>query len=166
MIPPQAAPSRRSPDEDHGNNRMDRRPCDPGRIERTDGEPLARGVRMRAELVSMASKQGILGLVYSRSEIRRSPLVGMEFLHQGAVSPADLTVRRPRLQAKDLISLLFRHFPGRRTADVTTLPPCPFVMRVLTPSGKPAIKITFQKRQALGIEGAPHRDQRLKVEVI
>src|SRR5215510_5004112 len=103
---------------------------------------------MRAELVAMASKKGVLGLVYARGEVRRAPLVGMEFLQQGTVRPSDLVLRRPRLQAKDLIGLLLRHFPGRRS-DITTLPPCPFTLRVLTPGGKPAVQIAFQKRKAL-----------------
>ena len=33
----------------------------------------------------MRAKQGILGLVYTGGEIRRTPLVGMQFLHEGAV---------------------------------------------------------------------------------
>src|ERR1041384_6875794 len=101
---------------------------------------------MRAELVAMASKKSVLGLVHSRGEVRRAPLVGMEFLHQGTVRPADGALRRPRLQAKDLIGLLLRHFPGRRGTDIAALPPCPFALRVLTPGGKPAVQIAFQKR--------------------
>ena len=69
----------------------------------------------------MRAKKGILGLVYASSEVRRAPLVGMQFLHQGAVRPADVVTPRPRLQAKDLIGLLVRHFSTRRRA---TLPPC------------------------------------------
>jgi hypothetical protein len=49
----------------------------------------------------MRAKQSILGLVYTGSEVRRPPLVGMQFLHQGAVRPADVVAPRPRLQAKD-----------------------------------------------------------------
>ena len=89
----------------------------------------------------MRSKQSILGLVYSGSEIRRPPLVGMQFLHERAVGSSDLVAPRPRLQAKDLIGLLVRHFSGRRR---TALPPCRVALRVLTPSGKPAVKIAFK----------------------
>ena len=89
----------------------------------------------------MRAKQSILGLVYTGSEVRRPPLVGMEFLHEGAVRTTDLVAARPRLQAKDLISLLRRHFAARRRA---ALPPCPVGLRVLSPSGKPAVQIAFK----------------------
>ena len=89
----------------------------------------------------MRAKKGILGLVYTGSEVRRAPLIGMQFLHQGAVRPADVVTPRPRLQAKDLIGLLIRHFSTRRRA---ALPPCRVALRVLTPSGKPAVKIAFK----------------------
>jgi hypothetical protein len=67
-------------------------------------------------------------------EIRRPPLVGMQFLHEGVV--------RPRLQAKDLIDLLFRHFaaPPLRT----TRPRCRVTLHVLAPSGRPAVHIRQQ----------------------
>ena len=89
----------------------------------------------------MRAKQSILGLVDTGSEIRRPPLVGMEFLHQGAVRAGNIVRPRPRLQAKDLIGLLARHFAARRRP---ALPPCPVALRVLTPCGKPAVKITFK----------------------
>ena len=54
----------------------------------------------------MRAKKSILGLVYTGGEVRRAPLIGMQFLHQGAVRPADVVAPRPRLQAKDLIGLL------------------------------------------------------------
>ena len=89
----------------------------------------------------MRSKQSILGLVYPGGEIRRPPLVGMQFLHQRAVGPSDFVAPRARLQAKDLIGFLVRHFAARRRA---TLPPCRVSLRVLTPGGKPAVQIAFK----------------------
>ena len=89
----------------------------------------------------MRSKQGILGLVYTGGEVRRPPLVGMQFLHERTVSTADFVAPRTRLQAKDLVGLLVRHFSARRRAS---LPPCRVALRVLTPSGKPAVKIAFK----------------------
>src|SRR5258708_11086419 len=93
------------------------------------------------ELAVMRAKQSILGLVYTGGEVRRPPLVGMQFLHQRAVRPADVGAPRPRLQAKDLIGLLVRHFAARRRA---ALPPCRISLRVLTPGGKPAVQIAFK----------------------
>src|SRR4051794_7681608 len=100
----------------------------------------------------MTVKKRILGLVDAGREVRRPPLVGMEFLHQGTVSPADLVRARSRLQAKDLISLLFRHFAGRRSPDLSALPPCPIALRVLSPAGKPAVQIAFKQRPAFRVE--------------
>ena len=85
----------------------------------------------------MAAKQGILGLIDTGRKVRRPPLVGMEFLHQGAVGASDLLRARPRLDAKDLIGLLLRHWPAaRRPAP----PRCRIALRVLTPSGIPAVQ--------------------------
>ena len=87
----------------------------------------------------MAAKQNLFGLVDPGREIRRPPLVGMQFLHQGAVRPADIVRARPGLNAKDLISLLFRHFAAGRAAAVA--PRCRIMLRVFTPAGLPAVKI-------------------------
>ena len=89
----------------------------------------------------MRTKQSILGLVYPGGEVRRPPLVGMQFLHERTVGASNLVAPRARLQAKDLIGLLFRHFSARRRA---ALPPCRVSLRVLTPSGKPAVQIAFK----------------------
>ena len=62
----------------------------------------------------MRAKKGILGLVYASSEVRRAPLVGMQFLHQGAVRPADVVTPRPRLQAKDPVSYTHLTLPTNR----------------------------------------------------
>jgi len=89
----------------------------------------------------MRAKQSILGLVYPGSEVRRAPLVGMQFLHEGSVGSADFVAPRSRLQAKDLIGLLVRHFAPRCRA---TVPPCPISLLVVTPRGKPAVQIAFK----------------------
>src|ERR1700749_3604966 len=94
-----------------------------------------------AGVSSMRAKQSILGLVYTGREVRRPPLVGMQFLHESTVSPADFVPSRPRLQAKDLIGFLVRHFAARRRA---ALPPCRISLRVLTPGGKAAVQIRFK----------------------
>ena len=89
----------------------------------------------------MASKQHILSFVDAGSQVRRAPLVGMQFLHEGAVSPPDLLGSRARLKTKDLIGLLLRHFSGSRRAGA---PRCRTILNVLTPSGMPAVKIRCQ----------------------
>ena len=90
----------------------------------------------------MASKQNVLGLVDAGRKIRRPPLVGMDFLHEGAVSPGDLLRARPRLNAKDLIGFLFSHFAAGRPPRPA--PRCRVTLRVFTPTGLPAIKISCQ----------------------
>ena len=89
----------------------------------------------------MRAKQSILGLVYTGGEIRRPPLVGMQFLHERPVGTSDFLRTRPRLKAKDLISLLLRHFAGTRRAS---LPRRRTSLRVFTPAGVAAVKLSHQ----------------------
>src|ERR1039457_4558693 len=84
-----------------GPNRDTRRDVNHGR-DTTRGSSLG--------ISAMAAKQNILGLIDAGREVRRPPLVGMQFLHEGSVGATDLLGVRPGLKAKDLISLLFRHF--------------------------------------------------------
>ena len=108
----------------------------------------------------MRAKKSVLGLVDSGREVRRPPLVGMQFLHQPSMSAADFIAPRASLQAKDLIGLLRRHFAARRHAAIlASTPSCRCVLRVFTPSGKPAVKITFQKGPALFVEPARQPQQ-------
>ena len=86
----------------------------------------------------MAAKQNVLGLIDASRKIRRPPLVGMQFLHEGSVSTTDFRRASPGLKAKDLISLLFSHFAARSAAR---LPRSRITLRVLTPAGLPAVKI-------------------------
>ena len=89
---------------------------------------------------TLAAKQNILGLIDAGREIRRPPLVGMQFLHEGPMSARDVVGSRSGLKAKDLIGLLLRHFsPGRNAAAAP--PRCRVTLRVFTPAGLPAVKI-------------------------
>ena len=87
----------------------------------------------------MAAKKHVLGFVDPGSKIVRPPLVGMQFLYEGAMSARDVLRAGSRLQAKDLISLLFGHFAAARRASGA--PRTRIVLRVFTPAGLPAIKI-------------------------
>ena len=90
----------------------------------------------------MAAQKDLFGFVDASRKIRRPPLVGMQFLHQGAVRPTDLLGARPTLHAKDLIGLLFRHFAAapRRAAPARRR----ITLRVFTPAGLPAVQIRHQ----------------------
>ena len=88
----------------------------------------------------MATQKNVLSFIDASRKIRRPPLVGMEFLHEGTVGAADVFRARSRLNAKDLIGLLFRHFAaGRRSRSG---PRCRITLRVFTPAGFPAVKIS------------------------
>lgn len=88
----------------------------------------------------MAAKKDFLGFIDPGRQIGRAPLVGMHFLHQPPVGAADGVGVGPRLQAKDLISFLFRHFAAARVSP----PRCRVALRVFTPAGIPAVKIRQQ----------------------
>ena len=86
----------------------------------------------------MAAKQDLFRLIHPRREVRRPPLVRMQFLHQIPVGPRDFFDARPRLKAKDLISLLLGHWPSP-TRPLS--PRCRITLCVFTPTGLPAVKI-------------------------
>lgn len=88
----------------------------------------------------MAAKQNIFGLIDPRREVRRAPLVGMQFLHERPVSPPDLIRGRSRRNAKDLIGFLFGHFAGG-TPDI---PRVRTIVTAFTPAGIPAVKISCE----------------------
>src|SRR3982074_2682646 len=79
----------------------------------------------------MLPEKRILGFVDASRKIVRSPEVGVESLHQRAMSADDIFGLGAGLKAKDLVGLLLRHWPARRTA----LPRCRVGLRVLPPGG-------------------------------
>ena len=84
---------------------------------------------------------------------RRPPLTGLAFLHNEVARRA--TVTRSRFQARDLFSLLLRHFAPRRPAQEQ--PRCHVRLNVLTPSGRPAVRIVTRKRVAAPAAEMPVR---------
>ena len=91
---------------------------------------------------AMAPKQHVLGLIDAGRQIRRPPLVGMQFLHERTVRAGDLGHARAGLKAKDLIGLLFSHFAAGRGSGAKAR--IRITLRVLTPAGSPAVKISGQ----------------------
>jgi len=61
----------------------------------------------------------------------------MQLLHERAVRARNGVGAGARLNAKDLIGFLFRHF----AAGPSTAPRCRVALRVFTPTGLPAVKI-------------------------
>ena len=89
----------------------------------------------------MAFKKNITGSVDTSSHLRRAPLVGMDFLHERPVRPSYLLGARPRLHPKDLVSFLLGHRVGRPAAPP---PRVRVILEVFTPTGKPAVQISFK----------------------
>ncbi len=85
----------------------------------------------------MSVQQDVFGLVDAGREIRRSPLVGMEFLHQRAVRPAHRVNARSRLKPQNLVGFLF----GHRARLRVSAPRVSVMVSVFTPTGKPAVEI-------------------------
>src|SRR6266567_1826292 len=106
--------------------------CRAGSGARTNGHIAS--VRLSA----MAAKKDVSGLVDASREIRRSPSVGMQFLHEGPVGGFNIMDTGPRIKPKDLIGLLLHYWPGPRRAAPAR---CRIGLRVLTPAGIPAVKI-------------------------
>ena len=89
----------------------------------------------------MAFEKKILGLIDPRREIRRAPLIGMEFLHKGSVGFSDVVRPRPRLKPQHFVGLLFRHRAASRRMSA---PPARVALSVFTPAGRPAVQISFK----------------------
>ena len=90
----------------------------------------------------MAAQKNVLGFIDAGSEIRRPPWSGWSFFIRVAVGASDVLGARPRLHAKDLIGLLFRHFAAAPRGAAR--PRCRITLRVFTPSGLPAVEIRHQ----------------------
>ena len=92
----------------------------------------------------MATEKKVPGLVNPGREVRRPPLVGMEFLHERPVRLTDVIGTRPRLHPKDLVSFLLGHRVGARRPSAFARPRCRVLIEVFTPSGVPAVEISFK----------------------
>ncbi len=86
----------------------------------------------------MSVVKPVTGRVDAGRLLGRAPLVGMQALHQRAVSRADLFQGRPALKPQDLIGLLLRHRPWVRRAS---RPRVGISLSVYTPAGMPAVEI-------------------------
>jgi hypothetical protein len=85
----------------------------------------------------MVSAQSILRFIDASREVRRPPLVGMEFLYKHR-DPARVTPQK----ATGLITVLVDRFAGPQRKVL----PCAVALRVLTPSGKTAVRLRFRLR--------------------
>lgn len=90
----------------------------------------------------MTTHQDVLGLVDPRRQTRRTPVVGMEFLHQGAMRPRDLIARSALLKPQNLIGFILGH-RARPALTGVSAPRVALTMSCLTPAGKPAVHISL-----------------------
>jgi hypothetical protein len=83
---------------------------------------------------------------------RRPPLTGLKFLNGEAVNARQTAVSRSRFQARDLFSLLLRHFATRRAQPE---PRCHIRLNALNPSGGHTVRIVTRRRVTAVAEQAP-----------
>lgn len=69
-------------------------------------------------------------------ELRRPPLIGMNFLHEPRVEVASR-----RAQSSHKLSELLGFIIGHLSATRSRQPRCSIALRVFTPSGMPAVKV-------------------------
>ena len=89
----------------------------------------------------MFAEKPVFGLVDFRREERRPSLVGVNPLHQPAMSRPDFRLSGAGRKAKDLIGLLISHGARIRRA---ARPRCRIALDVVTPAGDPAVEISFE----------------------
>ena len=91
----------------------------------------------------MASHKNVFGLVDSRGEIRRPPVVGMQFLHERPVRTRDIVARRAFAKPQDFIGFLLRHLPRAPRPPVAAGSPPRVAVRLScrTPTGEAAVEI-------------------------
>ena len=89
----------------------------------------------------MAAKKDFLSLVHTSGEVRRSPLVGVQFLHERAVRPSYLDRARAWFDPEDLTRLFLGH---RAMARRLARPRTRVFLDVFTPTGLPAVEISFE----------------------
>ena len=117
-------------------------PASPSRTNRRDGMNFSRGPSCNAYgLSDVSAEKPVLSLVDFRRQERRAALVGVDPLHQPAVGRPDFRLAGAGRKAKDLIGLLISHGARIRRA---ARPRCRITLDVFTPSGNPAVEISFE----------------------
>jgi hypothetical protein len=91
----------------------------------------------------MAAQEYLFGLVDARGEVRRAPVVGMQFLHQRPVRPRDIVPRRAFTKPQDFIGFLLRHLPRSPRSPIAagSAPRVTVLLSCLTPTGEAAVEI-------------------------
>jgi hypothetical protein len=88
----------------------------------------------------MLPEKRVLSFADARRKVVGSPEIGAEPFPLRPISADDVLSLGAALKAKDLVGLLMRHWPARRLAP----PRCRIGLRVLAPSGTPAVRLRCQ----------------------
>ena len=90
----------------------------------------------------MTAHQDVFGFVDTGSQTRRPPVVGMQFLHEGAMRARDVVARSSLLKPQNFIGFILGH---RSTAAAMPFaaPRVRLTICCRTPSGKPAVEISL-----------------------
>ena len=99
-------------------------------------------IQANRRALALHLEQNVAGLVHPGGKIRRSPLIGMNFLHQLAVAPIDGLRGRAFVKAQHLIGLIFGH--ARARAMLGT-PRISVSLMCFTPGGRPAVKMRLKQ---------------------
>ena len=86
----------------------------------------------------MISEKDVLGYIAPPAKARNSREPGVQALYQAAARLADIRRGGPKFRTRDLVGLLLSH--GARTWR-NSLPVVDVRLRVITPSGKPAVRM-------------------------
>lgn len=89
----------------------------------------------------MAGHQNVTGFIDPGSLGRRPPMVGMAFLHERPVRPANFRGRSRLFDPQYLAGLLFGH--ARAAAPPKGGPRVSVSITCWTPAGKPAVEISL-----------------------
>ena len=89
----------------------------------------------------MTAQKNFLGFINSGRQERRAAEIGVNTLHQAAMRLVDFRRSGTRFKTKDLVGLLLSH--GARSWRLSQ-PRASIRVCVLTPNGKPAVKVSFQ----------------------
>jgi len=89
----------------------------------------------------MIGQENVSSFVDTSGKKGGAAQIGMQALHQAAMSLSDFRRGRSHFKTKDLVSLLLGH--GARSWRAS-LPPVLVRLHAFAPDGKPAVKIRFQ----------------------
>lgn len=92
----------------------------------------------------MATQEDVFSLIHASRQVRRSPMVRVELLHQRAMRMNDCLALSSFLKPKNFIGLFFGHRSIARATARSAAGRVSVSLCCLTPAGKPAVEISFK----------------------